>query len=56
MFEDELVPFFEVVGEIYDLRLMIDPNSGYSRGYAFVTYFTHENALIAVDKVSRLPV
>ncbi|KAH9395876.1 hypothetical protein TYRP_020289 [Tyrophagus putrescentiae] len=44
IFEDELIPLFEAVGQIYDLRLMIDPLSGYSRGYAFITYFKAEEA------------
>lgn len=51
IFEDELIPLFEAVGQIYDLRLMIDPLSGYSRGYAFITYFKAEEAAAAVEIV-----
>jgi len=51
IFEDELIPLFETVGKIYDLRLMIDPTSGCSRGYAFITYFKKEDAHAAVGKV-----
>uniref|UniRef100_A0A8C4R2R9 RRM domain-containing protein n=1 Tax=Eptatretus burgeri TaxID=7764 RepID=A0A8C4R2R9_EPTBU len=38
MYEDELVPLFEKTGEIFDLRLMMDPLTGLNRGYAFLTY------------------
>ena len=51
VFEDELVPLFETVGPVYDLRLMIDPMSGNSRGYCFITYFNKEDAAAAVEKV-----
>lgn len=37
MFEDELVPLFETVGQIYEFRLMME-FSGENRGYAFVMY------------------
>lgn len=37
-FEDELVPVFEGVGKIYELRLMLDHYSGHNRGYCFVVY------------------
>ena len=40
-YEDELVPVFERIGRIYELRLMMD-FSGSNRGYAFVMY-THKN-------------
>ena len=54
IFEDELVPLFEKCGRIWDLRLMIDPLNGFSRGFAFITYCTREDALNAQTKVSRL--
>uniref|UniRef100_A0A8C2MRL1 RNA-binding protein 47 n=1 Tax=Cricetulus griseus TaxID=10029 RepID=A0A8C2MRL1_CRIGR len=37
VYEDELVPVFETVGRIYELRLMMDFD-GMNRGYAFVMY------------------
>lgn len=37
IFEDQLVPLFELVGKIYEFRLMME-YSGQNRGYAFVTY------------------
>lgn len=36
-FEDELVPVFDRMGKIYELRLMMD-YTGLNRGYAFVVY------------------
>ena len=36
-FEDELVPVFEKMGKIYELRLMME-YTGLNRGYAFVVY------------------
>ena len=37
MLEDELVPVFETVGKMYELRLMMD-FSGTNRGYGFAKY------------------
>jgi RNA recognition motif-containing protein len=51
-FEDELVPLFEKVGEIYELRLMMD-FSGSNRGYGFVTYSSPEIADRAVKKLNN---
>jgi RNA recognition motif-containing protein len=51
-FEDELVPVFEQVGEIYELRLMMD-FSGSNRGYCFVTYSSPEIAARAVMKLNN---
>ncbi|KAG7331885.1 hypothetical protein KOW79_005854 [Hemibagrus wyckioides] len=48
LFEDELVPLFEKAGQIWDLRLMMDPLSGLNRGYAFITFCTKEAAQEAV--------
>ncbi|KAL5480119.1 hypothetical protein EMCRGX_G023741 [Ephydatia muelleri] len=42
-FEDELVPVFEKVGKIYEMRLMME-YSGHNRGYAFVVYSTPAEA------------
>ena len=42
-FEDELVPVFEKVGKIYEMRLMME-YSGHNRGYAFVVYTTPAEA------------
>lgn len=53
LFEDELVPLFEKAGQIWDLRLMMDPLSGLNRGYAFITFCTKEAAQEAVKLVSH---
>ncbi|ESO02729.1 hypothetical protein HELRODRAFT_184310 [Helobdella robusta] len=50
MFEDVLVPLFEQCGTIWNLRLMIEPSTGYSRGFCFVTFSTKEGAQEAVKK------
>ncbi len=54
LFEDELILLFEKQGRIWDLRLMIDPNSGFSKGYAFVTFCDKESAQAAAKNVSCL--
>ncbi|KAG8195906.1 hypothetical protein JTE90_001141 [Oedothorax gibbosus] len=53
IFEDELIPVFEKCGQIYDLRLMMDPLSGQNRGYAFITYCTREAAQAAVKQLDN---
>jgi RNA recognition motif-containing protein len=45
------VPLFEKIGKIYDLRLMMDPTNGRSRGYAFVIYFDKAHAAEAAKQV-----
>ncbi|XP_024082797.1 probable RNA-binding protein 46 isoform X2 [Cimex lectularius] len=49
--EDEIIPIFESVGQIYCLRLMMD-FSGTNRGFCFVQYTSLENAKSAVSKLS----
>ncbi|GLH06476.1 Sex-lethal homolog, partial [Gryllus bimaculatus] len=51
-FEDELVPVFSRVGQIYELRLMMD-FSGTNRGYAFVMYTCPEEAEKAVNELNN---
>ena len=51
MFEDTLVPMFEEFGRIYDLRIMMDPMTGMSKGYAFLTYCELDSAKKASEKV-----
>ena len=52
VFEDELVPVFETVGKIYELRLMMDFD-GKNRGYAFVMFSTKKDAKTAVKKLNN---
>lgn len=54
LYEDELIPLFEKCGEIWDLRLMMDPMTGQNRGYAFITFTTRAAANEAVSKVCSL--
>lgn len=51
-YEDELVPVFEEVGTIYELRLMMD-FSGFNRGFGFVRYTNEEDAHKAVAKLNN---
>jgi Q family heterogeneous nuclear ribonucleoprotein R len=51
IYEDELIPLFEKCGEIWDLRLMMDPMTGYNRGYAFITFTNRDAANIAVHEL-----
>lgn len=52
VFEDELIPLFEKCGEIWDMRLMMDPMTGLTRGYGFITFCTKEGASEAVKQLN----
>jgi len=51
-FEDELVPVFSSVGNIYELRLMIE-FSGTNRSYCYVRYTTEEEAREAINRLNN---
>ena len=51
MFEDTLVPIFEAIGPLYDVRIMMDAITGTTRGYAFVTYIDPEHSRQAAEQV-----
>ena len=51
-YEDELVPVFERIGKIYELRLMMD-FSGSNRGYCFVMYTNRSDAKRAVKEMNN---
>jgi len=55
LYEDELVPVFEKIGKIYELRLMMD-FSGSNRGYAFVMYTTTAEARRAVKELNNFEI
>ncbi|MFT7807511.1 RNA-binding protein 47-like [Arapaima gigas] len=55
VYEDELVPVFESVGHIYEMRLMMDFD-GKNRGYAFVTYTQKRDAKRAVHELNNYEV
>ena len=52
-FEDELVPVFEQVGMIYEIRLMMDHFSDLNRGYAFVVFSTSGEAKECVKQLNN---
>ncbi|CAL4058864.1 unnamed protein product, partial [Meganyctiphanes norvegica] len=53
LYEDEIIPLFEKCGEIWDLRLMMDPMTGQNRGYAFITFTTRSAANEAVRQLNE---
>ncbi|XP_062864343.1 RNA-binding protein 47 [Trichomycterus rosablanca] len=55
VYEDELVPVFESVGRIYEMRLMMDFD-GKNRGYAFVMYAQKHEAKRAVRELNNYEV
>ncbi|XP_060720482.1 RNA-binding protein 47 isoform X1 [Tachysurus vachellii] len=55
VYEDELVPVFESVGKIYEMRLMMDFD-GKNRGYAFVMYTQKHEAKRAVRELNNYEV
>uniref|UniRef100_A0A672K462 APOBEC1 complementation factor n=1 Tax=Sinocyclocheilus grahami TaxID=75366 RepID=A0A672K462_SINGR len=52
LFEDELVPLCEKFGKIYEVRMMMD-FSGNNRGYAFVTFYTKQEAKNAMKQLNN---
>ena len=54
-YEDELVPIFENMGKIYELRLMMD-FSGANRGYCFVMYTRRDDAKRAMKELNNFQV
>lgn len=54
-YEDELVPVFEKIGHIYELRLMMD-FSGSNRGYAFVMYTNRSDAQKCVRDMNNFEI
>lgn len=50
--EDDLLPLFESIGSIYEMRLMMDLNGG-NRGFAFVTFATPSDATKAIQQLNR---
>lgn len=54
-FEDELVPVFEKIGKLYELRLMMD-FSGSNRGYAFVQFTNRIDAQRAVKELNNFEI
>ncbi|CAG7786498.1 unnamed protein product [Allacma fusca] len=51
IYEPDLVPLFERIGRIYEIRLMMD-FSGTNRGYCFVQYTNPEDAQRAIRELN----
>jgi RNA recognition motif-containing protein len=51
-YEDELVPIFERIGQIYEMRLMMH-FSGSNRGFGFVMYLSPEIATLAIEMLHQ---
>ena len=54
-YEDELVPVFEKIGKIYELRLMMD-FSGSNRGYCFVMFTSKSDAKRATKELNNFEI
>ncbi|XP_064597323.1 APOBEC1 complementation factor-like isoform X2 [Liolophura sinensis] len=52
-YEDELVPVFEKIGKIYELRLVMNRRSGSHRRYGFVMYTNKEHAKQAIKELNN---
>lgn len=50
--EDDLLPIFETIGPVFEIRLMMDFNGG-NRGFAFVTFATPTDAAEAIRRLNR---
>jgi RNA recognition motif-containing protein len=48
--EDEIRTFFEAAGEITDVTVMLDPDTGLSKGYGFVNMKTFIEAKDAITR------
>jgi Q family heterogeneous nuclear ribonucleoprotein R len=51
MYEDTLIPIFEQIGKVYEMRLKMDPNSGLGRGYCFVVFSSKDEAMMCVRQM-----
>ena len=52
LLEDTLLPLFQTVGPVYEMRLMMDYN-GCNRGYAFVQFAQPADATRAIQKLNN---
>ena len=50
VFEDDLIPVFFEAGNIFELRVLLDPNTGLNKGFCFVTMCTR----IETERALRL--
>jgi len=54
--EDDLRTLFEQHGTVVDVKIVLDNMTGKSRGFAFVTMGSDEEALAAIDKLNNFPI
>lgn len=54
--EEQVSDIAKSVGPVSDLKLLFDPVSGKSKGYAFVRYGDHETAASAVRNLNNLSI
>ena len=50
--DDSLLAAFEPFGEVTEAKVILDRNSGRSRGFGFVTFESEENARSAMDALN----
>lgn len=50
--EDDLLPVFERIGPVFEMRLMLELNGG-NRGFAFVTFTSPADASKAIQQLNR---
>ena len=55
MDEAQLGEMFSQVGQVESLRLIIDRDTGRSKGFCFVEMATDEEALVAIEKLNGQP-
>ncbi|GLH14288.1 APOBEC1 complementation factor [Gryllus bimaculatus] len=55
LYEDELVPFLESAGNVFQVRLLLK-NSGQARGFAYVTYSNPDVAINAIRILNKVPI
>lgn len=54
MSEEDVGNLFSCVGALHSCKLMVDPKSGVSKGFAFVNYYTEEDADRAISTYNGL--
>lgn len=55
LFEDEIFPVFEMIGPIYELRLMMDFD-GKNRGFCFVMFTERSHARQAISRLNNFEI
>ncbi|KAI3389395.1 hypothetical protein SNEBB_001024 [Seison nebaliae] len=52
-YEYHILPIFLKIAPVASIRTMMDPNSGFNRGYCFITYFDNQAADTAVKQLNN---